>query len=164
MHFYTAIDRATGRTIWGRRKDAAARLDKDFERHEIEISQDALISRFQAYEDRISELEIRCRSIDAHDEADVAPQAREMALPGAADEPAIMRLDADRLAPFVDQAIERFGELGEQGFIALDAYHAGHGISGSFSRGVHMLSVLCTGEHQLTRLLFRSRSQFRSQG
>lgn len=77
----------------------------------------------------------------------------------AAPETEIMALDAARLAPIVEQAVERVGELGETAFEAIDAYQARDGIGGSFSRGVHILSVLCAGEHQLTRLLFRARAK-----
>jgi hypothetical protein len=66
----------------------------------------------------------------------------------------IMALDAARLAPIVEQAVERVGELGQTAFEAIDAYQARDGVGGSFSRGVHILSVLRAGEHQLTRLLF----------
>ncbi len=75
----------------------------------------------------------------------------------AGPESEIVELDAARLAPIVEQVVERVGELGETAFDAIDAYQAGNGVGGSFSRGVHFLSVLCAGEHQLTRLLFRAR-------
>ena len=71
----------------------------------------------------------------------------------------IMALDAARLAPIVEQAVERVGELGQTAFEAIDAYQARDGVGGSFSRGVHILSVLCASEHQLTRLLFRARAK-----
>lgn len=77
----------------------------------------------------------------------------------ATPETAIMELDAARLAPIVEQAVERVGELAETAFEAIDAYQRGNGVGGSFSRGVHILSVLCAGEHQLTRMLFRTRKK-----
>jgi len=77
----------------------------------------------------------------------------------AGPETEIMEIDAARLAPIVEQAVERVGELGETAFEAIDAYQARNGVGGSFSRGVHILSVVCAGEHQLTRLLFRARTK-----
>jgi hypothetical protein len=70
----------------------------------------------------------------------------------------------DQLAPVVEAAMERVGHLGEEAFMALDLYHARNGVGAGFSRGVHVLSTLCMGEHQLTRLLFRARKTDRKWG
>jgi len=177
VNFYIATDPETGRKIWGKRQDEAKKIDRDFEKRDVDTSQDGLIQVFQDYEDRIAELtrgmietaaigiEIASRDTGEPDGSGAAEEGSTPSLPQPDPEPeivqddGIMGLNASQLAPVVEQAVERLGELGETGFEAMEAYQGQHGIPGSFSRGTHILSVLCTGEHQLTRLLFRSKKQ-----
>ena len=168
MNFYIATDPETGRKIWGKRQDEAKKVDPSFEKRDIDTSQDGLIRLFQEYEDRIRDLQQQAvEGVNLGIAAGIEIASGEPDGSGAAEEgstPSLPQLDvlsmnAPQLAPIALDVIERVGELGEDAFEALDDHQGRHGVSGQFSRGVHILSVLSAGEHQLTRLFFRSRKE-----
>lgn len=162
-----------------RRTETEAKKEKlAYEVVEYETDKDALIDRFNAYEQRIEELTQQI-GLGGHTaapqptvEAEPEPVSVESPPPPAPVPPTpandaprktleevIESMPAVKLAPLAESVVTRLGELGEAGFEALDEYQGSHGIGGSFSRGVHVLSTLAMGEHQLSRLLFRARKQ-----
>lgn len=146
---------------------------------EFETDKDSLIERFNAYEERLEELHQQLR--DGHTAAPqpaveqepepVAvsvpspPQPQAPAQPPAPDTPkrtleeVVLEMPAVKLAPLVECAVDRLGQLGEAGFDALVTQQEQTGIGASFSRGVHILSVLASGQHQLALLLRRKKVQ-----
>ncbi|MEG8219604.1 hypothetical protein OSJ57_03070 [Sphingomonas sp. HH69] len=176
MIFYTAVEPGTLHTrIVGTQADARA-INREFTQIDIPIGKPELMAwandmqrQIDALRDALGRAAIdepSGKSTDVLDPAPIQPRTSsgddrpmETAPIRAEPETEIMALDAARLAPIVEQAVERVGELGEAAFEAIDAYQARDGVGGSFSRGVHILSVLCAGEHQLTRLLFRARAK-----
>ena len=176
MIFYTAVEPGTLHTmIVGTQADARA-INREFTQIDIPIGTPELMAWANGMQRQIDELRDALGRAAADEPSGTSAEIRETAplpprttsnddrsmetAPIRAEPPTeIMALDAARLAPIVEQAVERVGELGETAFEAIDAYQTRDGVGGSFSRGVHILSVLCTGEHQLTRLLFRARAK-----
>ncbi|MFC0203335.1 hypothetical protein [Novosphingobium soli] len=176
MIFYTAVEPGTLHTrIVGTQADARA-INREFTQIDIPVGKPERMAWANDMQRQIDELrdalgraavdEPNGNSAEILEPAPV--QARitsnddrpmETAPILAGPQTEIMELDATRLAPIAEQAVERVGELGETAFEAIDAFQAGNGVGGSFSRGVHILSVLCAGEHQLTRMLFRARKK-----
>lgn len=164
-----------------RRTETECKKEKlAYEVVEYETDKDSLIDRFNAYEQRIEELTQQLNlgghtaapqpTVEDEPEpvsvvssppppAPVPPPAPANDAPKKTLEEVISEMPAVKLAPLVESTVTRLGELGEAGFEALDDYQGSHGIGGSFSRGVHVLSTLAMGEHQLSRLLFRARKQ-----
>lgn len=174
MIFYTAVDPGTLHTsIVGTQADARA-INRDFTQIDIPTGKTELMAWANGMQRQIDVLRDalgRAERSNGNAAKNFEPeplQHRRISNDGGAMETApmivgpeteIMDLDATRLASIVEQAVERVGELGETAFEAIDAHQAGNGVGGSFSRGVHILSVLCAGEHQLTRMLFRVRTK-----
>jgi hypothetical protein len=181
MKFYLAL--VGDRRVWGKRKDEAAKLDKHFQTLDVDISQDALIERFQAYEDRIAELD---RAVMAQKVAELGPDRDEvLAEHGIVDESHIRGDFEEVLGPprevgehhaklvqlaelqdqprfdpaLLESQVELLGQLGEEGFDQLEHRQENTGVGAAFSRGVHILSIVASGEHQLARMLFRSRKE-----
>lgn len=58
-------------------------------------------------------------------------------------------------ARVLEAQVERLGELGDRGLDELEHIQTFGGVGGSFSRGVHLLTIIAAGEHQLARLFLR---------
>jgi len=58
-------------------------------------------------------------------------------------------------ARVLEAQVERLGELGDRGLDELEHIQTFGGVGGSFSRGVHLLTIVAAGEHQLARLFLR---------
>lgn len=151
-----------------RRTETEVKKEKlAYEVVEFETDKDALIDRFNSYEQRIEELEqqIGSREVIEAPEPEAQPERVSPSPPAPVPppEPAndpfenVADLNPGQLAPVVESAVTRLGELGEEGFEALDAFQDTQGVGSSFSRGVHLLNVIAAGEHQLARILFRTR-------
>ena len=176
MIFYTAVEPGTLHTrIVGTQADARA-INREFTQIDIPIGKPELMAWANDMQRQIDELRDALGRAAADEPSGTSAETLEPAplphrttssddrpmetAPIRAEPPTeIMALDAARLAPIVEQAVGRVGELGQTAFEAIDAYQARDGVGGSFSRGVHILSVLCASEHQLTRLLFRARAK-----
>lgn len=61
-------------------------------------------------------------------------------------------------ARVLDRQVEALGSLGERGLDDLEALQELTGVGASFSRGVHLLTIVAAGEHQLSKILRRNRS------
>lgn len=160
-----------------RRTEGAAKKEKlAYEVLEIETDKDSLIDRFNAYEERIEQLQAELNSSDgtlaatvplpeveapppsAAPRTDEADMKRKLALSlrgmeTDAIEEKIQEAKGAPLARFVEATVSRLGELGEEGFDFLEENQTLTGVGSSFSRGVHILSVVAAGQHQLARVL-----------
>lgn len=164
-----------------RRTETEAKKERlKYEVVEYETDKDSLIDRFNGYEERIEALQEQLRggsplesppAVEPQEEEtpELAPDpAPKLVAPPPAPIPAppsqldlrieaFERMNAAALAPIVESAVERLGELGEEGFEALDEYQERDGVGAAFSRGIHILNITATGQHQLARVLMRKR-------
>lgn len=160
MIFYKSKAQDGRTVITGTQADARA-VNKQFEQIDIPTDKAGLMAFAQRWADEEFELNKLIDEMRAQLSRLIAgePEGSTPSLPQPEPEPVdnIMSYGAARLAPVAEQVVERIGELGEAAFEALEGHLNTSGVGGSFSRGVHILSVICTSEHQLTRMLFRAR-------
>jgi hypothetical protein len=166
MKFYRSL--VGDRYVWGKRKDEAAKLDKNYVTVEVDTSQDGLIERFQKYEDRIAQLDRFAMSVKVQE---IGPDRDEFRPePEAAPPPPTPPIappvedevfdDAPTFSPSILQTqVELLGENPNRGFDQLEEFQEIQGVSAGFSRGVHLLNIIAAGEHQLARVFLRRKKK-----
>lgn len=164
MIFYIATDEDGFRHIKPTQALAVG-INKDFVQIDIPTDKAGLMEAVQELLTKIDVLEKSGALSDAPEpevEASVEPVEETAPVPAeapVASESETVAVSSGRVfsAKDLDLQIELLGELGETGFELMTKHHEMLGIGAYFSQGVHILSVLCTGEHQLTRLFFRAK-------
>lgn len=183
MKFYTAL--VGDRKVLHHRKDDAKADDKNFQQIDIPTDMAGLKTFVQELYDKIAELD---RAGWAQKIVEIGPDRVEVAPPtggpghsmpavedrGFPATPAPITLSPEAAAvaypeddePDFDAAVleSQVSLLGEMGITALerfDGWTARTGIGAAFHRGVSLLNVICSDEHQLARLFLRQRAQER---
>jgi hypothetical protein len=147
MIFYRTPDGA-----WHATQAAARAIDRRFEQVEVPTDKPGLLEFLN--QKRGSDTMHEAGAAASEDPVDI-----EMMEPAVPPEAALnpVNMSADELAQLLGPAVERLGELGEEGFDALEAHQQSTGVGAAFSRGVHILTVVAAGQHQLMRILSRRR-------
>jgi hypothetical protein len=177
--FYETINGAGLKQLAPTQADARA-IDRSFVQVDLPTDKAGYMGYVNRLLARISELENQIGGSAPAVAPEATPNREEVTpavAPGMAEEPPvrpdpepavpiedqITHFGPTELAPVVERAVERLAELDEDGVVALNMHQSLQGVGVSFSRGVHMLSVVAAGEHQLG-LLLRSKKTGRKWG
>lgn len=169
MIFYHAID-ADGRLHLAATQAEARIISKNFEQTDVPTDKPSLQKFVQDLYDQIffAKREAPCETDTpepATDAESIAPQepvtSSDTVEAGASSMPTVQSEPEESAfnPKLLQEQVEAFGVAGEDAFERFDTYQQDYGVGAGFSRGVHMLTAIASGEHQLCRTLFRLRQR-----
>lgn len=166
MIFYTAIADDGTTQLRGTQADARA-VNKNFEQIDIPTDKAGLMAFVQELYAEIDELrrdiavEVGAEIASGHSGPDAAavpeaptPPPETAPLPTNDDDPIE---DEGLNIPVLESQVSALGVVGGAALDLFDGWETRVGISPAFSRGVHLLSIIASGEHQLASIMLRER-------
>ena len=169
MIFYEAVDSDGLTHVVGTQADARA-IDKNFTKIDIPIDKEGIMARENERQRLLFDLRAQLFEANPPDTqsnigADGQPAEAELIqnepIPERSETASEICIQAsDTFDPaLLERQVELLAEDVEANFDALEAHQSAQGVGGAFSRGVHVLSIVASGQHQLARLLFASKKK-----
>lgn len=167
MIFYTAIAEDGTTQLRGTQADARA-VNKQFEQIDIPTDKAGLMDFVQQLYAEIDELR-RDIAVEVGAEPAPAPSAQPVAPPAPPPSPAepdeLPDEDEDKFdARILEEQVGALGLMGVEALDRFDGWMERVGVGAAFSRGVHLLNVICSQEHQLAKLFLRDKMKKRKFG